>query len=63
MTTNANALGDTLSALTDAQSAIADADFAAETANLTRAQILTQSGTAVLQIANKQPENVLALLR
>jgi flagellin len=61
--TNLNALGDTLTALTDAQSSIADADFAAETANLTRGQILVQSGTAVLQIANKQPENVLALLR
>ncbi len=38
-------------------------DFAAESANLTRAQILVQSGTAVLSIANKNPENVLALLR
>ena len=40
-----------------------DADFAAESANLTRAQILVQSGTSVLQIANTQPQNVLALLR
>jgi len=61
--TNAAALGDTLTALTDAESSIRDADFAAETANLTRAQILVQSGTAVLQIANRNPENVLALLR
>jgi flagellin len=60
---NANALGDTLTALTDAESSVRDADFAAETANLTRAQILVQSGTAVLQIANKNPSNVLALLR
>jgi len=36
---------------------------AAETAALTRAQVLTQSGTQVLAIANQQPQNVLALLR
>jgi flagellin len=40
-----------------------DADFAAETANLTRAQILQQAGTAMLAQANAQPNNVLALLR
>ena len=61
--TNINALTDTVQALTSAESNITDADFATETANLTRAQILTQSGTKVLQIANKNPENVLALLQ
>lgn len=61
--TNKNALGDTLTNLTDAESAIRDADFAAETAALTRAQILVQSGTTVLQIANSNPQNVLALLQ
>jgi flagellin len=61
--TNINALSDTVTALTNAQSTIQDADFAAETANLTRAQILVQSGTAVLQVANKQPKDVLALLQ
>ena len=61
--TNISALTNTVQALTAAQSSIADADFAAETANLTRAQILTQSGTKVLQIANKNPENVLSLLQ
>ena len=61
--TNKNALNDTLVNLTDAQSNIRDADFATETANLTRAQILVQSGTTVLQIANSNPQNVLALLR
>ena len=61
--TNKNALNDTLVNLTDAQSNIADADFASETANLTRAQILVQSGTTVLQIANQNPQNVLALLK
>jgi flagellin len=61
--TNKNALGDTLVNLTDAESTIRDADFAAETAALTRAQILVQSGTTVLSIANQNPQNVLALLR
>ena len=61
--TNINALNDTLEALTAAESSIRDADFAAETAALTRAQILVQSGTSVLAIANSNPQNVLALLR
>jgi flagellin len=61
--TNKNALGDTLVNLTDAESSIRDADFAAETAALTRAQILVQSGTTVLAIANTNPQNVLALLQ
>lgn len=61
--TNKNALGDTLTNLTEAESSIRDADFAAETAALTRAQILVQSGTTVLSIANQNPQNVLALLR
>lgn len=61
--TNMATLSDTLEALTDAQSSIRDADFAKETANLTRAQILVQSGTAVLGIANQTPQNVLSLLR
>jgi flagellin len=56
-------LNDTLINLTEAESNIRDADFAAESANLTRAQILVQSGTAVLQIANSNPQNVLSLLR
>jgi flagellin len=61
--TNKAALNDTLVNLTDAESSIRDADFAAETAALTRAQILVQSGTTVLQVANQNPQNVLALLR
>ncbi len=61
--TNITTLGDTVNALTNAQSTIQDADFASETANLTRAQILVQSGTAVLQIANRGPQQVLALLQ
>ncbi len=61
--TNIASLSDTITNLTEAESSIRDADFAAETARLTRAQILVQSGTAVLQIANSNPQNVLALLR
>jgi flagellin len=61
--TNKNALNDTLVNLSDAESSVRDADFAAESAALTRAQILVQSGTTVLQIANSNPQNVLALLR
>jgi len=46
-----------------ARSRIRDADFAAETANLTRTQILQQAGAAMLAQANVIPQNVLALLR
>ncbi|RMH30259.1 MAG: flagellin [Planctomycetota bacterium] len=55
-------LGVALENTTAAESAIRDADFAAETAGLTRNQILAQSATNVLSIANAQPQNVLALL-
>jgi flagellin len=46
-----------------ARSRIMDADFAAETASLTRAQVLQQAGTAMLSQANSLPNNVLSLLR
>ena len=46
-----------------ARSRIRDADFAAETANLTRGQILQQAGTAMLAQANALPNSVLTLLR
>jgi flagellin len=46
-----------------ARSRIMDADFAKETANLTRAQILQQAGTAMLAQANAAPQSVLSLLR
>lgn len=45
------------------RSRIRDTDFASETANLTRAQILQQAGTAMLSQANALPQNVLSLLR
>lgn len=61
--TNINALSDTVENLTAAESDIRDADFAAESARLTRAQILVQSGTSVLSIANQNPQAVLSLLR
>ena len=46
-----------------ALSRIMDADFASETANLTRGQILQQAGTAMVAQANQIPNNVLSLLR
>jgi len=45
------------------KSRIMDADFAAETANLTRSQILQQAGTAMLAQANSAPNSVLSLLK
>ena len=48
--------------LSAARSRIRDADFASETANLTRSQILQQAGTAMLAQANALPQNVLSLL-
>lgn len=46
-----------------AQSRIMDADFAVETSNLSRFQVLQQAGTAMVAQANAVPQNVLALLR
>ena len=46
-----------------ARGRIMDADFAAETANLSRSQILQQAGTAMIAQANQAPQGVLALLR
>jgi flagellin len=49
--------------LTASRSRVQDADFAAETANLSRAQILQQAGTAMVAQANQLPQGVMALLR
>jgi flagellin len=57
---NLQATSENLSA---SRSRILDADFAAETASLTRAQILQQAGTAMLAQANAVPQNVLSLLQ
>ncbi|WP_315128956.1 flagellin [Comamonas antarctica] len=46
-----------------AKGRITDADFAVETANLSKAQILQQAGTAMVAQANQLPQNVLSLLR
>ncbi len=55
-------LGVALENTSAAESAIRDTDFASETAQLTRSQILQQASTNVLSIANSQPQSVLALL-
>ena len=60
---NLASLSETRANLQEAESSIRDADFAEETAKLTRAQILVQSGTNVLQLANQNPQNVLSLIR
>ena len=49
--------------LSASRSRILDADFASETANLSRAQILQQAGTAMVAQANQLPQGVLSLLR
>jgi flagellin len=63
-------LGSTIDALnvayensTAAESSIQDTNFASETSNLTRAQILTQSATTVLAQANANPQEALTLLK
>jgi flagellin len=57
---NLQATSENLSA---ARSRIQDTDFAAETASMTRGQILQQAGTAMLAQANSLPNGVLSLLR
>ena len=49
--------------LSASRSRIQDTDFAAETANMTKAQILQQAGTAMLAQANSLPNSVLSLLK
>ncbi|MRW89537.1 flagellin [Duganella sp. FT80W] len=56
-------LNTTTENLTASRSRIQDTDFASETANMTRGQILQQAGTAMLAQANSLPNNVLSLLR
>lgn len=56
-------LSTTVENVSAARSRVMDADFAAETAELTRAQILQQAGVAMLAQANAIPQNVLSLLR
>jgi flagellin len=56
-----NSLGVAFENVSAAESAITDTDFASETSNLTRDQILSTAATTVLQQANAQPQNVLKL--
>lgn len=60
--TNVSSLGVALENISEARSQIVDTDFAVETANLTKAQILNQAGISVLSIANQNPQQVLSLL-
>ena len=57
---NLQTSGENMSA---ARSRIQDADFAMETANLSRAQVLQQAGTAMIAQANQLPQQVLQLLK
>jgi flagellin len=58
-----NSLGVAFTNAQSALSAIQDTDFAAETANLTRDQILSQAATTVLSTANSTPDEALTLLQ
>ena len=58
-----NSLGVAYENASAAQSAIADTDFASETSNLTRDQILSQAATTVLAQANTMPDQALTLLK
>ena len=60
--TNISTLGVALENISDAKSQITDTDFAEETSNLTKSQILSQAGISVLSIANQAPQQVLSLL-
>lgn len=59
---NIAALQDNLEQLTSAQAEIESADFAVESANLARAQVLVQSGARVVGIANQLPQYAASLL-
>jgi len=59
---NINSLGVTLENVTASESVIRNTDFARETVELSRTQILVSAGTSVLATANATPQNVLALL-
>ena len=60
--TNINTLGVALENISEARSQIMDTDFAEETSNMTKGQILSQAGLSVLSIANQNPAQVLSLL-
>jgi len=62
LSTNISSLNVALENVTSSNPSITDTDFAAETANLSRAQILVQAGTSILATANSTPQSVLSLL-
>ncbi|MDO9103931.1 MAG: flagellin [Methylovulum sp.] len=62
-TSTISSLQTTSENLTSARSRIQDADFAAESAELSRSQVLQQAGTAMLAQANTSSQGVLSLLR
>ena len=61
--TNLATLNSSLENVSQANADVNDTNFASETANMTRAQFLEQSGISVLAIANQTPSNVLKLLQ
>ncbi len=61
--TNVAQLGITMENLMAANSSVRDADFASETAQLARNQVLVSAGTSVLALANQTPQSVLGLLQ
>lgn len=63
LTSTINNLANIKENVTASKSRILDTDFAAETANLSKYQVMQQAGTAVLAQANAIPQNVLSLLR
>lgn len=63
LTSTINNMANIRENLTASKSRVMDTDFAAETANLSKYQVMQQAGTAVLAQANAIPQNVLSLLR
>jgi flagellin-like hook-associated protein FlgL len=60
---NINSLQDSLTALTESEAQISNADFAQESSNLTRLQLLIQAGAQTLGIANQLPQYAASLVR
>ncbi|MCL2005916.1 MAG: hypothetical protein FWG73_07090, partial [Planctomycetaceae bacterium] len=60
---NIVALQDSLVAMTDANAMISNADFAVESSNMTRLQLLVQTGMQTLGIANQMPQYAAQLVR
>jgi flagellin-like hook-associated protein FlgL len=60
---NVSALQDSLTALTESEAQISNADFAEESSNLTRLQLLIQAGAQTLGIANQLPQYAASLVR